>query len=122
MAIGSSGLEPGEPFLSLPNPCRYGPDDAHWSPWRRTGRKDDNPPLPRKLEVEHRHLCGYSGNQTNALTSIATTDVKGEVELAGSHKPEPYLSLSVGPPASLALSHLSGDEEYKNWTVCFNYL
>ena len=76
---------------------------------------------PRKLEVEHRHLCGYSANQDGDLVSIATTDVKGEVELAGCHKPLSYASLSVGPPASLALSHLSGDEEYKNWSIVVHY-
>ena len=74
------------------------------------------------LEVEHRHLCGYSANQTGKLYSIATTDVKGEVELAGNQGPVSYLSLSVGPPASFALSHLSGDENHWNRTVCFNYL
>ena len=67
-------------------------------------------------------MCGYSDNQYGVLYSIAMTDVNGEVELAGDHEPQSYASLSVAPPASLALSHLSGDEKDRDWTLCFNYL
>ena len=111
------------PTLSLPNPCRYGPDDAHWSPWREEGEQWPNPRPPRKLELENRSLCGFSSNRDGFLFSFATVDKQGEIEVAGYHKPHAsMLSLSVGPPAPLAPSYLSGCEERYKYSVCINYL
>ena len=110
------------PTLSLPNPCRYGPDDAHWSPWRIVGDQEPNPRPPRKLELENRSLCGFSHNGDGDLFSFATVDKQGEIEVAGKHKPDSSWNLSVGPPAPLAPSYLSGSEEEDQYSVCFNYL
>ena len=110
------------PTLSLPNPCRYGPDDAHWSPWRKVAEQYDNPRPPRKLDLENRSLCGLSRNWGGDLKSFATVDKQGKIEVAGKHEPNPLLSLSVSPPATLAPSYLSGSEEYPKYAVCFNYL
>ena len=110
------------PTLSLPNPCRYGPDDAHWSPWRKVAPQDPNPRPPRKLDLENRSLCGFSHNRDGDLFSFATVDKQGEIEVAGDHEPYSVVSLRVGPPATLAPSYLSGSEEYRKYSVCFNYL
>ena len=110
------------PILSLPNPCRYGPDDAHWSPWREVGYQIPNPRAPRKLDLENRSLCGFSHNRDGDLFSFATVDKQGEIEVAGNHKPHSFVSLSEGPPAPLAPSYLSGSEEKDQYSVCFNYL
>ena len=110
------------PTLSLPNPCRYGHDDAHWSPWRKVADHNPNPRAPRKLDLENRSLCGLSHNRDGDLFSFATVDKQGEMEVADRHKPISELSLSVGPPAPLAPSYLSGSEENYEYSVCFNYL
>ena len=51
--------------------------------------------------------------------------VGGEREVAGEHKPyEDYRNLIESPPSvepPLQLTHLSGDEEGKNWSVVFHY-
>jgi len=102
--------------------ARYGPDDSHWSPWREVGPLAANPRAPRKLELENRSLCGFSYNGNGTLFSFATINMQGEIEEAGSHNPHSSLSLSVGPPAPIAPSYLSGCEEEYKYSVCFNYL
>ena len=118
------------PF-SLPNPPpRYGTDQHHqWSPWRRTGNQATNqsPNLRiHQLEFSSNHqLSGYSSDSNGILYSICQTNLdNGEQQLLGLHEPKDYKSLIVAPSFSvqpmLRLSHLSGNEQSRNYSICFN--
>ena len=113
---------------SIPPP-RYGTDQHHqWSPWRQIGRQYRNPRLPRQLELSSSsHLSGYCYNDTGRLLSISMRNLdNGDRQVVGSHEPRYDRSLIVAPPISvesmLHLSHLSGDEEKDNWSICFNLI
>ena len=124
MAIGSCGSEPGEPLL-LHNPLpRYGQET--WSQWRETGRQLSDPRPPRILELEGKRISsGFFDNDDGRLRSLVVETLGGEREVAGQHKPnEDYRNLIESPPSvepPLQLTHLSGDEEWKNWSVVFHY-
>ena len=118
MAIASSGSEPGEP-IPPPSPIpRYGPET--WAPWRETGDQEDNPLPPRILQLEGRRISGYSDKDDGRLYSIATRSLDGKEERAGKHQPASYLTLREFD-GSTTVSHLSGDEKERNWSVCFHY-
>ena len=119
MAVGSSGSEPGEP-IPPPSPIpRYGPDT--WAPWRVTGYQYSNPRPPRILQLEGRRISGYSNKDNGELCSIATRSLDGKEERAGDHKPDSYRTLREFDASTLTPSHLSGDESFENWSVCFHY-
>ena len=119
MAIGSGGSEPGEP-IPPPSPIpRYGPDT--WAPWRETADQYENPRPPRILQLEGRQISGYSGKDSGSLYSIATRSLDGKEERAGEHKPDSSRTLREFDASTPTLSHLSGDEKYENWSVCFHY-
>ena len=118
-AIGSSGSEPGE---LIPPPCpipRYGPDT--WAPWRETAKQWDNPLPPRILQLEGRRISGYSDKDDGDLYSIATRSLDGKEERAGKHEPHSSKTLREFDGSTMTVSHLSGDEEENNRSVCFHY-
>ena len=119
MAVGSGGSEPGEP-IPPPSPIpRYGPDT--WAPWRQTSSQFDNPLPPRILQLEGRRISGYSNKAYGTLYSIVTRSLDGKEERAGEHKPDSDKTLREFDASTLTPSHLSGDEELYNWSVCFHY-
>ena len=120
MAVGSSGSEPGEP-IPPPSPIpRYGPDT--WAPWRETGDQDANPRSPRILQLDgQQRVSGYSDKDDGRLFSIVTRSLDGKEEFAGEHKPESWRTLREFDGSTMTLTHLSGNEEKKNWSVCFHY-
>ena len=117
--IGSSGSEPGEP-IPPPSPIpRYGPDT--WAPWRTTGRQDEDEPPTHILQLEGRRISGYSNKNNGMLNSIVTRSLDGKEERAGDHKQVSYKTLREFDASTLTPSHLSGDEEEFNWSVCLHY-
>ena len=119
MVVGSSGSEPGEP-IPPPSPIpRYGPET--WAPWRETGDQQDDPRPPRILQLEGRRISGYSSKSYGLLRSIATRSLDGKEERAGSHEPDSYRTLREFDGSTMTVSHLSGDEKYENYSVCFHY-
>ena len=130
MAVLSSGSEPGEP-IPPPSPIpRYGPDT--WAPWRKMARQDSgrprvtgyqypNPRPPRILHLEGRRISGYSDKNYGRLFSITTRNLEGKEERAGDHARHSIATLREFDGSTLTPSHLSGDEELYNWSVCFHY-
>ena len=120
MAVGSSGSEPGEP-IPPPSPIpRYGPDT--WAPWRQTGEQWDNPRSPRILQLDgQQRVSGYSYKGDGTLISIATRSLDGKEEFAGGHKPRSTRTLREFDGSTMTPTHLSGNEEENNWSVCFHY-
>ena len=137
MAIGSSGSEPGEPIPPHSPTPRYG---VVWAPWREIGYQRDNPRPPRILQLEGRQISGYGQKHTGLVRSIATRQVSGysqkfdgtlisiatrsldgKEERAGNHQPHYSTTLREFVGSTLTPSHLSGDEEGNNWSVCFHY-
>ena len=119
MEVSSSGSEQGEP-VPPPSPIpRYGP--STWAPWRKTGGQLDNPRPPRILQLEGRWVSGYSDKKFGTLISIATRSVDGKEERAGNHKPYSYHTLREFDGSTMTLTHLSGDEDVMNNSVCFHY-
>ena len=121
MAIGSSGSEPGEP-IPPPSPIpRYGPET--WAPWRETAYiyQQENPLPPRILQLEGRRVSGYLDKSDGLLRSIATRSLNGKEERAGEHVPASWKTLREFDGSTMTVSHLSGDEEYPNYSVCFHY-
>ena len=124
MVIGSSGSEPGEPLLSFTQLPRYGQEK--WSQWRGTGTQNSNPRPPRILELEGRRISsGFYDNRNGELMSLVVETVGGEREVAGKHEPDGNRRNLIESPPSveppLQLSHLSGDERGRNWSVVFHY-
>ena len=124
MAGGSSGSEPGEPFLSFTQLPRYGQEK--WSQWRETGRQLSNPRPPRILELEGRRISsGFCDHGNGWLNSLVVETIGGERKVAGRHKPwGNNRNLIESPPSvepPLQLSHLSGDERRGNYSVVFHY-
>ena len=69
-------------------------------------------------------FSGFYDNRDGELTSLVVETVGGEREVAGNHEPKSYRNLIESPPSvepPLQLSHLSGDERGKNWSVVFHY-
>ena len=119
MAIGSSGSEPGEP-IPPPSPIpRYGPET--WAPWRETGLQYSNPRPPRILQLEGRRISGYFDEDSGLLLSIATWSLDGKEERAGDHEPSSLRTLREFDGSTMTVSHLSGNEQYPNYSVCFHY-
>ena len=119
MAGSSSGSEPGEP-IPPPSPIpRYGPET--WAPWRVTGSQYKNPRPPRILQLEGRRVSGYSHKRDGDLFSIVTRSLDGKEEIAGEHEPDSDSTLREFDGSTMTVSHLSGDEEYREWSVCFHY-
>ena len=106
---------------------RYGTDQHHkWSEWRRTGGNYVDPKIPRKLQLSSSsHLSGYSDDRSGELRSICIRNLdNGEQQVVGSHSGNALKSLIVAPQFSiesmLHLTHLSGDEEYNDFSICFH--
>ena len=119
MALVSSGSEPGEP-IPPPSPIpRYGPET--WAPWRETGDQRRNPRPPRILQLEGRRVSGYSDKRDGELKSIATRSLDGKEERAGDHEPNSQKTFREFDGSTMTVSHLSGDETERNWSVCFHY-
>ena len=120
MAFGSSGSERGEP-IPPPSPIpRYGPDT--WAPWRQTGPQDPNPRSPRILQLDgQQRVSGYSSKTTGDLFSIATRSLDGKEEFAGEHTPGSYSTLREFAGSTMTPTHLSGNEDFENFLVCFHY-
>ena len=119
MAFSSSGSEPGEP-IPPPSPIpRYGPET--WAPWRETARQDPRPRPARILQLEGRRVSGYSNKSSGELISIATRSLDGKEERAGWHEPKDFKTLREFDASTLTPSHLSGDEQEYNQSVCFHY-
>ena len=84
------------------------------------------PRTPRQLELSSSHqLSGYYYNRNGELESICIKNLDtGEQQKFGLHWPDNDRILIVAPPfsvqSSLRLSHLSGNEDHYNWTVCFH--
>ena len=103
---------------------RYGQET--WSDWRETGWQNSNPRHPRLLELEGRRISsGFYDNDTGRLRSLVVETLGGEREVAGNHNPyEVHRTLIESPPSvepPLQLTHLTGDQETKNWSVVFHY-
>ena len=120
MAISSSGSEPGEP-IPPPSPIpRYGPDT--WAPWRKTGFQNDNLRSPRILQLDgQQRVSGYSYKDDGELVSIATRSLDGKEEIAGRHEPHSIRTLREFDGSTMTPTHLSGNEEWDNYSVCFHY-
>ena len=118
--MASSGSKPGEP-IPPPSPIpRYGPDT--WAPWRETGPQFPNPRSPPILQLDgQQRVSGYSNKKYGMLFSIATRSLDGKEERAGKHEPKSYNTLREFDGSTMTPSHLSGDEEEWNWSVCFHY-
>ena len=109
-------------------PPRYGTDQHHqWSPWRETGKQESRPRF-QQLELNSGHqLSGYHRYSSGELRSICVRNLDtGEQQALGDHTfINDFNSLIVGPPIAvesiIRLSHLSGDEESYNWSICFNF-
>ena len=119
-------LDPADPsqvspllFLLPPSPIpRYGPET--WGPWREVGAQYRNPRTPRILQLDGRHrVSGYSDKNSGLLYSIATKSLDGKEERVGEYMQDSSLREFDG--STLTLSHLSGDEEEYDWSVCFHY-
>ena len=119
MAIISSGSEPGEPIASPSPISRYGTDT--WAPWRKTGGQYPNPRPPRVLQLDGpRRVSGFSSKSTGTLFSIATRSLDGKEETAGDHLPDSYSFLREIDGSTMTLTHLSGDEKLRKWSLCFH--
>ena len=67
---------------------------------------------------------GFCENRDGRLRSLVVETLGGEREVAGEHEPAVDRNLIQSPPAvepPLQLTHLSGDEEMKNWSIVFHY-
>ena len=108
---------------------RYG--QQTWSAWRETGVQRGDPRPPRILELEGRRISsGFYDNYSGELRSLVVETLGGgEPEVAGKHDDhivDSYRNdrnlfvspFSVEPP--LRLTHLSGDEREKKWSVVFH--
>ena len=119
MVVGSSESEPGEP-IPPPSPIpRYGAET--WAPWRKTGDQNPDPRPPRILQLEGRRVSGYLDKDNGLLQSIVTRSLDGKEERAGEHEPESYRTLREFDGSTMTVSHLSGDEQDPNYSVCFHY-
>ena len=122
MAGGSSGSEPGEPLFP-PTQC---PGMAS-KPGPTGGRQENSGRTHALLlELEGRRISsGFYDNDTGRLRSLVVETLGGEREVAGNHNPyEVHRTLIESPPSvepPLQLTHLTGDQETKNWFVVFHY-
>ena len=113
---------PQSPTDPLP---RYGTN--HWAPWRKTGEQLINPRPLRQLVLPTRcRLAGYFNKRTGELVSLSIKNLDNDEEqIVGNHEPYKDLRLLTSSPLFVDqasdLSHLSGDEEERNWNLTFNF-
>ena len=113
------------PFTQFPL-SRYGREEEGWSQWRETAYKINKLRIHRVELGANIHLeGGYSGDNSGGLFSLAFTNLDdGTRQVFGEHKKDNSCSLRELPPvvqSKLALTHLSGEEKYEDWSFCFNY-
>ena len=112
------------PFPPIPF-SRYGREEEGWSQWRETATQSDNPTIHRVELGANIHLeGGYSEDNAGVLSSLAVTNLDdGTRRVFGKH--DKYgRSLRELPPvvqSKLVLTHLSGEEKYEDYSLCFNY-
>ena len=102
--------------------CRYGPKE--WSPWRKVGTQMLNGNPTYKLPLGTGRISGYSVDNNGTLHSIVTISPSGKKNVGGINESSLWNSLRISPPTDgtpVALTHLSGDQERDNWTLCFHY-
>ena len=124
MTVLSAASKPGVPLLPFLFPPRYGTEENP-SAWRGTGL-GGRPKNCRPVEFGRRnHISGYSDDRNGSLVSLHITNVdNGQGRFIGKDKTYEWLSLRELPPfdqSMLVLTHLSGVEERRNWSLCFHY-
>ena len=119
---------PHSPFPPNP-PSRYGREEEGWSQWRETAYQDEDNPTTHWVELgANIHLeGGYSediyGSRQSCLSLAVTNLDDGTRRVFGKH--DKYgRSLRELPPvvqSKLVLTHVYGNEEEFNNSLCFNF-
>ena len=125
MAVLSGKSMPGVPFPPPLIPPRYGTEGNIWTPRRDTGHGGRLEHCSPVKFGRSNHISGYSDDRNGTLVSLHVTNLEnGQGSFIGKDKAYEWLSMRELPPfdqSMLVLSHISGVEERRNWSICFHY-